>query len=122
MANKSYGIENLAFRDPTRNEDYLLTRVQGAPSFNMPANMAECSYAFPSELTEMICTDTLRERDNDTYTQTEVDNKFEDLVLDVKQTISKAVINSADKGSINEKISNMQILPGNVVFTKLDDK
>ena len=99
MATKSCGLENVSFREPTRTDDYLLTRVSGSSTFNIPITMEETSYMFPSELTELICTDTLAERENDTYSQTEIDNKIEDLEKDVEQYAKDATVSIVDKPS-----------------------
>ena len=48
MAKKSYAVMNMAYRDETRTDDYLLERVQGKPSFNFPVNMGETQYMYAS--------------------------------------------------------------------------
>ena len=68
MAKKSYGIENLSYQDQERVNDYMLENSSGSSKFNMPTNISESSYMFPSQLTEFICVDTLIEQD------TQIDN------------------------------------------------
>ena len=60
MPKKSYAIMNMSYKDNTREGDYLLEEVDGKPSFNMPVNMNETQFMYPSDLTEFICQDALR--------------------------------------------------------------
>lgn len=61
MNKKSYAVMNLSFDDDTRNSDYLLEQVQGKTKYNLPVNMLETHKMYPSELTELICVNTLTE-------------------------------------------------------------
>lgn len=83
MAKKAYSVMNLAYRDETRTDDYLLERVQGSSTFNMPPGMGDTHFMYAGELTQMICTDVLRELETDRYTQQEIDNKLQDLKLEI---------------------------------------
>lgn len=88
MAKTNYAVMNLSYRDNTRTDDYLLERVQGSPTFFMPANMDEELHCmFPSELTELICQDTLRELETDRYTSQEIDNMLQDLRFEIMHLV-----------------------------------
>ena len=84
----SYAIMNISYRDKTRDTDYLLTRVQGKTKFFLPASMPESQFMFPSEPTEFICKDFSKERELDQYSQEEIDNKIEDLTIEINQHIN----------------------------------
>ena len=60
MAKKTYAILNLSYKDRTKQEDYLLEAVDGKSSFNIPINMGDTQYMYPSELSAFICQDALR--------------------------------------------------------------
>lgn len=83
MVKKSYAVMNLSYRDETRTDDYLLERVEGKSTFNIPINMEETQFMYASELTELICQDTLRELETDRYTQQEIDQMLQDLRFDI---------------------------------------
>lgn len=90
MARKTYAVMNLSYRDNSRTDDYLLEKVSHESKFFMPANMDEeiqCMY--PSELTELICQDTLREIETERYTCQEIDNMLEDLRLEIMALAEK---------------------------------
>jgi len=89
MAKKSYAIMNLSYRDETRTGDYLLERVEGKDTFNMPATMGESNFMYAGELTEMICQDALRELETDRYTSQEIDNKLQDLSFEILSLLKK---------------------------------
>ena len=117
MAKKSYAVMNMAYRDETRTDDYLLERVQGKPSFNFPVNMGETQYMYTSELTEMICQNTLSEIENDQYTQQEINNKLQDLCLDIERHANDVfassnvdLINNSDLPSNEERLT-FDLLP-----------
>lgn len=114
---KSYGIENLSYRDESRKSDYLLTRTSGSSTFHMPVDMDECGFIYPSELTELICTDALPEREQDKYTQQEIDKKVEDLKYDVEEYIKDAQITFKDKGSDIDP--DMKILNAEHLFASM---
>lgn len=69
MAKKSYGVMNMSYRDESRKEDYLLYKTATESKLNIPINMPSCGVMYPTELTNMICTDTLREYETDTYSK-----------------------------------------------------
>lgn len=92
MADKSYGIQNLSYRDRTRTEDYNLVRVKGKSTYEFPVNGPECTYAFPSIFTEMTCTESTQLLDTDRYTQQEFDNLVEDLKYDTLEKIDNTVV------------------------------
>lgn len=81
---KSFAVMNLAYRDKTRTDDYLLERVQGRNSmFSIPLDMQEFQYMYASDLTELICQDALREQETDKYTKQELDNILQDLRFEI---------------------------------------
>ena len=61
MADKTYAVMNMSYRDETRTEDYLLTKTANEKRLNIPVNIPEYGIMYPDELTTVICTDTLRE-------------------------------------------------------------
>lgn len=89
MANvkPSYAIMNIAYRDKSRENDYLLSRVYGKAKFFLPVNMPESQFMFPSEPTEFVHKDFLKERELDQYTQEEFENKLQDFTIEVNQHI-----------------------------------
>ena len=116
MANKSFAVMNMAYRDVTRESDYLLERVQGKPTFNIPVNMKETQYMYASVPTEMICQDTLRELENDQYTQQEIDLKIQDLQLDIERHINDMIaIGTQDEIDVKHKPVNEERLILNVL-------
>lgn len=118
MAVKSYGIENMSFRDKTRDKDYLLTRIPGAEEFHIPVNMEETSYMFPSELTEIICKDNLIERTLDRYTAGQIENLAEDLKIEVQNYIKKAATQFVDEAPKDDD-GTLLLNADSLVFTKL---
>lgn len=97
---KSYGIENLSFRDDSRTADYNLVRVQGSTTFNFPINGPECTYAFPSVLTEMSCTESMEMYENDRYTKQEIDNLIQDIEIEATDRLNKKKVNVKDKSQV----------------------
>lgn len=119
MAVKSYGIENMSFRDSSRAQDYLLVRIPGAEEYHIPVNMAETSYMFPSELTEIICKDNLIERELDRYTAEEIENLAEDMKIEVQNYIKKAATKFVDEAPKDDD-GTLLIKADSLVFTNLD--
>jgi hypothetical protein len=76
---------------------------------------------FPSQLTEMICTDTLKERENDTYSQKDVDKKIEDLNLEITDMITKATTNATETNGKAETVESLFNI-GGVAFIPVDTK
>lgn len=111
MVKKSYAVMNMSYRDPSREEDYLLTRAQGKPSFHIPVNMADTQKMYASENTELICQNTLNELELDRYTKQEVNIMVEDLVMEVQQHVNDVfVVDKITEDTVINKPENEEKL------------
>lgn len=113
MVKKSYAVMNMSYRDPSREEDYLLTRIQGKPSFHIPVNMVDTQKMYASEATAFICQDTLAELECDMYTKHELDTMVEDLVMEVQRHADNVFTAGPNA---NESITNIPDNEEKLVF------
>lgn len=119
MAKKIYSVGNLSYRDTDIVANYNFERVAGKSKFYFPIEFNETSTMCPGELTELICLDTLKELENDQYTKHEINNKIQDLLIDVEE-YSKDKIVTSDEHTINKNTVNQLDGENNLFFDSIN--
>ena len=115
MPKKSYGLENVSYRDTERTEDYLLVREPSASTFNFPKNVHPYSYMFPAFKAEFYATETLEERTLAKYTKGEVDDLIQDFTIDVTDFINGNVSAISRTVELNRRNGMTLITSENIV-------
>lgn len=116
---KSFAVENLSYRDDTREDDFLLKRVQtGNNKFYYPKNGPEFTYSVPSVMTQITCTESIEEINADMYTEVEISNMLEDIEMDSLTRVNNKAIVTNNKDT--NYIASLEIGDNRLIINKVD--